>query len=118
MAIPNNASEIVGVIASLGMLTPLIKALHKWHIDIRKTAKSSQDGVPAPTQTLQTGSKWSRMSRFDRFTFVYGMLGHMACFICLLVLIILPVHAATSREVAVVGILVLSAISAGRFIEQ
>lgn len=118
MVIPENSGQIVAIIASLGMLTPLIKALHKWHIDVRKTAKPSQGNPTAPAQTVQTGSRWSRMSRFDRLTFIYGASGHLTCLILLVILTLLPAHAATSRDVGVAGILVLSALSVGRFMED
>lgn len=118
MAIPANSGEIVAVIASLSMLTPLIKALHKWHIDIRKTTKSAQDTPSVSAEITQTGSRWSRLPRFDKFKFIYGALGHMVCLTILLISMLLPAHAATSRDVAMAAILVLSAVSVGRFMEE
>ena len=78
MAIASNSSEVVGIIASLALLAPLVRALHKWHIDVRKTSQ------PAATATvLQSQSSTVVQTRSEAFWFVYGFIVRTCCIIYL-----------------------------------
>lgn len=109
MAIPTNSGEIVSVIASVSLLAPLVRALHRWHIDVRKTSKRAE-AISAKTSHAADavqGSPWSRMTRFEKWHIVSNFALYVMCSLLLLLEgILVPAHPATSHDVAVIGALV------------
>ncbi len=108
MAVPSS-SEVVGIIASAALLTPLVRELHKWHIDARKTSKPNDTGMTHQSQSLADGagsSRWSRMTRFEKWDFLFNLSGYVLSSAFLLLLLVLPAHPATSRDVVLVGVVV------------
>ena len=114
-------SEIVMIIASLAMLTPLIKALHRWHIDSRKTSKPKGGGKAADTVTQGDvftgieGSRWSRMTTFDRVYVIFNLLllPLLGGFLIWTSMFETP-RPATSRDVAFVGLVVVLLVVSSR----
>jgi hypothetical protein len=111
MAIPSSSTELVAVIASLSMLAPLVRALHKWHMDVRKTSKPAATAQTRQHQistvSQMSGSRWSRMTGFERWT----VLSNFAIYIVLTGLLLWmgvfePAHPATTKDIAFVGMVV------------
>ena len=122
MAIASSSSEVVGIIASLVLLAPLVRAIHKWHIDIRKTSQpdSAATALQSQISTVSQGSsRWSRMTWFERGYFIFKMLAHIVFTVTLLWFIwFAPSHPASLREVAFIGLLVAMIVMTSRFYED
>lgn len=118
MAIAHVSSEVVAIIASLALLTPLVRAIHKWHMDVRKTAKPGTTGTPLQSQTAispQGSSRWSRMGVFERVRFISNLITFAVCGFTLVgFLFLAPVTPATSRDVVMIGLLVCMVIVTSR----
>lgn len=119
MANASISTEVIAAIASLSLLAPLVRAIHKWHVDIRKTSKSVAEVTPPQSQTSiasQGTSKWSRMSSFERWAVISNFITFLVCGVALLGLVLFaPTTPASSKEVAVVGLLVCMVVLTSRF---
>jgi|ERR1041384_4921356 hypothetical protein len=117
MATPSSSGEVVAIIASLALLTPLVRALHKWHIDIRRTARPADTVAIDQGQmpTVSQAPQWSRMTRSNRWFIITNFVSY-AFMSGLLVWIMIfePAHAATSKDVAFVGMLVTTIVVSSR----
>lgn len=115
MALATNTSEIVAVIASLALLTPLVRAFHRWHIDLRKTSNGDKvaTGQRQPLTSTPGASRWSELPRFERWALVINTVIQITCSGALLVLFLSSSHtsAATQRDVALVGLLLSTLIA-------
>src|SRR6266850_2729465 len=103
------SSEVVGIIASLALLAPLVRALHKWHIDVRKTSKAADTATirQGESSAVSQGSRWSRMTGLERWQIISNFLIYLGCSLALFwLMMIAERHPATSKDVALVGLLV------------
>jgi hypothetical protein len=117
MAIASSSSEVVGIIASLALLAPLVRALHRWHIDIRKTSKPADTATNRQSQssTVSHGSRWSRMTGVDRLLVISNFLLYLTLGVALYWLAMrAEPHPATSKDVALVGLLVTMIVISSR----
>ena len=116
---PFSTSDLVCVIAAIATLTPLVKALHKWHIDYRKTSKPSET-TTARQKPISSGkpegSRWSRLSHFEKGDIIIQILFYVTSVSSLLFLLSdsHSTHPATLREVALVGLLVSMIVTTSR----
>ena len=117
MAIAKSSSEVVGIIASLALLAPLVRALHRWHIDVRKTSKPADTATIHQSQSsaVRQGSRWSRMTGVERWQIISNFLLYLGCGIGLFWLAMrAEPHPATSKDVAMVGLLVAMIVTSSR----
>ena len=111
-----SSSEVVGIIASLALLAPLVRALHKWHIDVRKTSKAAA-ASPAPIQgsTANRVSYWSLRTRSEKWDLIAKLSMYLFSSILLLMMFVLyQSRPATSGDVALVGMLVAMIVTTSR----
>jgi hypothetical protein len=110
MAMANISSEIIGIVVSVSALTPLVKALYRWHIDIRKMSK------PVITTTILHAQTSVPRSRFWMFTGFFIMVLTQVCLWTIVFLV--PETPATTRQVALVGALVAAYVAALNIIRE
>jgi hypothetical protein len=120
MTISNNSSDIVSIVVALSFLTPLVKAFHRWHIDLRKTAKP---GKRQPMISVEQGGGnqvlESRMSNWDRFFIIFFALNIILDLLLILMFsLVLPPRAATSRDVGQIGLSVVGIVMALYCLDQ
>ncbi|HEY0550304.1 MAG TPA: hypothetical protein VGF13_11945 [Verrucomicrobiae bacterium] len=114
----NSSSEVVGIIASLALLTPLVRAIHRWHIDARKTSKAAKTATLQSQSPIanQGQSRWSRMSGFERWAAISNLVTFIVCGLTLVALVLFsPSHPASLREVSLIGLLVSMVVVTSRW---
>jgi len=103
---------VVMIIASLALLTPLVRAAHKWHIDIRKTAKPADKTANENRHADEVRA--SLAVGVNKLPLIVGLILYVLCSAILLWMMFADPHPATARDVAMVGVFVATIVTTSR----
>lgn len=88
-------TEISGLVLAVAALAPLVKSLHKWHMDIRR----SKADKPTTTRQQKTSNRWELW---------LGVSGMALCNVLFIIWILLPDSPASRKDVFTAVFLVIS----------